>query len=269
MNFDFAEDIYNVGEKAVKNTKDTIFGEGGPSDKRSGGGDKIPAWFSGVAKEYAEGEKTKSAGLKLRDELESLAEKSQSKEDELRGMLTRETGEATGAVDKLLSSLIDQTGYTAGLSKQAIGAGMSERGILRSGQTAEKLENVDIAKAGDVTSLTAQRNAQIRKMQDVQNKAFKQVEDRRTEIEFQLKAAEQSAVQSLEYKEQAMKIQMDMKQFINDLELSSLATQDLTSMLGSLATLAGVGAGYYYGGTSEPSGGTAEYMTNKRPEVLV
>jgi hypothetical protein len=185
--------------------------------------------------------------LKLREEMEGLSEKSKAKEDQFRGALLRQTDMSTEAVDDLLSSLIDKTGFVAGLQKQAVGSNLADRGVLRSGYAAERLEGVDDAKAGIVTDLVSKRNQQVGKIQDTTRNALRQVKDRRTKIEQELKAAELSGMQDLAYQEKVMRSKMEMEEMISDMQLDSMSTQALFSALGGLAQLAGIGVGYKMG----------------------
>jgi len=189
--------------------------------------------------------KTKTEAMRL--QMGDMAEFSRQKEGQLFGALGQQTSETVGAIDRLLASLIDQTGYTAGLTKQAVGHGAAEKGVLRSGQTAEKLGNVDRAQATEKTRLTAQRNEQVRQVQEQTARAQREVQDRRFKIEQGLKEAEMMGFQDLAYQEKALKMNMEMKQFINDLELSSLATKNLLGGLEALGQIAGWYIGDKYG----------------------
>ena len=199
-------------------------------------------------------------------ELRAKSNESRIEEEKTREKLGRETTKTAGAVDNLLASLIDQAGFTAGLAKQAIGSQQAERGMLRSGQTAQRYEGVDVAKSGQVANYTAQRNSQVRKIYDVKENAFQKMEDRRKEIQMQLKNAEAQGMASLDYQKQALEMKMNMDQFITDLNISSQATKDIMAMLNGLATMAGVGAGYQMGG-STPDNNTS-FTTDSQEGVL-
>lgn len=195
--------------------------------------------------------------LKLREEMDKLSEESKAKEDQFRGALLRQTDMSTEAVDNLLSSLIDKTGFVAGLQKQAVGSNLADRGILRSGYAAERLEGVDDTKAGIVTDLVSKRNQQVGKIQDTTRNALRQVKDRRVKIEQELKAAELSGMQDLAYQEKVMRSKMEMEEMISDMQLDSMSTQALFSALGGLTQLAGIGIGYQMG--QKPPTGRTDY----------
>ena len=213
----------------------------------------------GLYKKWLADKKEREPAERLRKDLTEMSKESRDKEKNLAQTLFSESSKTAGAVDNLLASLIDQTGYTAGLTKKAVGAQQADRGILRSGATAERLESVDVAKASRVAGLTAERNKQVRSVYDVRDNALRQVQDRRKTIQMQLKQAEAESMNSLAYQEKALKIKMEMKQFINDLNLSSQATKDTLAMLGGLGTLAGIGAGYY---ASSPSDNNTTFDTD-------
>ena len=184
--------------------------------------------------------------------LKGQSNEARIEEEKTKDKLNQATSKTASAVDTLLASLIDQTGYTAGLSKQAIGSQQAERGMLRSGQTAQRYEGVDVAQGAAVTDYTKQRNAQVRKIYDTRNNAFQGMSDKRKQIQMQLNNIEAQGMASLDYQQQALEMKMNMDQFITDMKMSSQATKDTMAMLNSLGTLAGVGAGYYAGGSAEP-----------------
>lgn len=208
---------------------------------------------------YTKEQKKKMELDNLRGEFEKTLEKSRAKEDQFRGALSRQTGASTEAVDRLLSSLIDQTGYVTGLTKQVVGSQMADRGILRSGQTAKRLEGVDEAKAREVGTLVGQRNEQIRKIKDTQRQALQKVEDRRFEIEHKFKEARLMGYQDIAYKEKLMQLDMEAKRYINELELNAQSTQALFDALGGLAQLGGMYYGMQGKGTTDYLGNAANY----------
>lgn len=201
--------------------------------------------------------KTSEAIAGLTEEQKTLMDKSKKTEATYKSGLLRQSDATMGAIDRALASLIDQTGFTAGLTKQAVGGNMASAGLLRSGQTASKLQGVDVRKASAVTDLTGQRNQQITKVKNTRDSAIKTVDDRRTQIQNQLKMAEISGLKDLAYQEQQMKINMEMKQYITDLGLSSMNTKAMMDALGSLGQMAGIGIGYYANAT--PPTGQTDY----------
>ncbi|RPI56125.1 MAG: hypothetical protein EHM49_01005 [Deltaproteobacteria bacterium] len=218
--------------------------------------------FSGSFKEWnkilakidkqVEAEAQRRSGMRtgiLEDETKTLLTRSLTEEEKLKQSLSEKTQEATTAVDNLLSSLMDQTGYVAGLTKQATATNLAGRGILRSGQTTDKLQGIDTALIANRRTLQGQRNEQVAKIEQAQGTAVEAVADRRTEIKNQLKQAEISGLKDLAYQESVMKQKMALEQFINDLGISSENTKALLAGIGSLAKLGGIAAGYKLGAT--------------------
>jgi hypothetical protein len=198
-----------------------------------------------VRREEEEAERKRNEPYaRMRMELEDLMKDSETKEMQLKEEMIKKASESTKAVNALLESLMEQTGYNTGLMKQAASHSAAERGVLRSGQTASRLEGVDYAGAAQKTRLIDQRNQQVRQIRSATEKAQKQVQDRRFEIEQQLRQAEMLGMQDLAYQEKIMNISMKTKQLISDMDLSSLATKNLLGGLEALGTLAGVGIGY-------------------------
>jgi hypothetical protein len=187
----------------------------------------------------------------LKDELSSLSEKARSKEDEMRGLLVRSTGESQEAVDKLLANLIDQTGYTAGLSKQAVAAQQASQGILRSGVTGSRLRTIDENRATAVTGLTGDAETQKQAIRDTATRSLQGVEDRRREIETQFKVMELKGLEDLEYQSKAQDIKMQFEQYINDLNISSQEKLAMLNAVGTIGQGIGMGIGYYAGKKAE------------------
>lgn len=187
----------------------------------------------------------------LRDDLGSLAAKARSKEDEMRGLLVRSTGESQEAVDKLLANLIDQTGYTAGLSKQAVAAQQASQGILRSGVTGSRLRTIDENRATAVTGLTSDADTQKQAIRDTATRSLQGVEDRRREIETQFKVLELKGLEDLEYQSKAQDIKMQFEQYINDLNISSQEKLAMLNAVGTIGQGIGMGIGYYAGKKAE------------------
>lgn len=200
-------------------------------------------------------------------EMEKLSMEARKREDEYRNSLMEKTEASQKALDSVLASLIDQTGYSAGLSKQAIASQQAGQGLLRTGQTGSRLQGVDIAEMAGKADLRSKAETQRRSIADSAGESIKSVNERRKGIEQQMKIAELKGQQSLDFQEAQLNIKMEFDTLINDMQIAASAKQDLQSIIASLGYLGGAYVGYNQnnpttGSTTTSNVGANDIATN-------
>jgi len=169
----------------------------------------------------------------------------QDQENQLKGAMLTQTGETGKAIDKQLSELINQTGYFTGLANQTTGASMASRNMTRSGIAGAAIGSNMLR--GEAQKGQIKQTAETQKRQVAQNilDTQRDVQQKRMDISNRLQDLEIQGLGSIEYQKAATQMQDDFKAYVANLNLSTQQKNDMYALMGSLGTVAGLGAGYY------------------------
>jgi len=211
-----------------------------------------------AAKKKAEADAKKAAEKKMysdlvnntRQELVTAQEKAREKEDLLKGQMLSAAQASNRAIDEQLASLIDQTGFITGLQGQAVGAQQAATGMLRSGQTAQRIGNAQLNRQQAIGGMVSSAEEQKRGIEQQVVQTQEQINQRRQELDTQLKMAELESYTQLQKDKNFQDLKMKFQNYINDLETSAANKQALYQAIGSLGQVGGIVAGYNMGQSS-------------------
>lgn len=194
-----------------------------------------------------------------------LANQMKTEEQKFRNKLLQSSQASEEAINNQLNALIEKTGYNANLRGAAIGANQANAGMLRSGQAAQNLATNKLQEVQQKAALGTSAAEAKYGIRSEMNQQLQGIADKRAQINMKLMEMETAGLNNLSFKQATDQLKMDFGLYIDNLNMSAQNKQDLYAMIGAGGTLAGLGLGYYAGGTQAKTGGVGTVAPYSNP----
>lgn len=173
---------------------------------------------------------------RLRQEREKRITELRSAENELRGHLVSQVGEVGKNIDLELQELTAQVGFRAGEARQDLGAGASERGLLRSSFALKRAGDVENAFLEQRGTLKAEANRKYRAVTGAAQKTLNDIAVRRDELARRIQESERAALSQLANEFRMTDLRTQFETEISTMQMDAKAKAALMNSFSSIFT---------------------------------
>jgi len=178
----------------------------------------------------------------LREQATALQEKRNKKleelraaENELRGQLSTTTKDVGTAVDRELEGLLAQTGFQAGVARQAVGEAGETRGLGRSSMLAEQIGDITSEEFGQRAELQQGAASAKRQIMEKSQEPIRQIQAQREAIELGQYGQEIMSNKSLANVADRERLQLEYNEIIRGIGRTSQRNAFLSGMAGGIS----------------------------------